>query len=190
MAPRFDCDLAGATANSYVCLAEADDIASNIPGGEAWRALSLDEKVLSMITATTWLETLDYVGTRCKDSQALKWPRLGGVCDGVTSDCAGIPFKIKQTEVLLAIKYTQEPNSFPGAGGGNTAPSGTYVKRQKIGSLEVEYDQFNNNFGSSCDDCDSPQIIQSFPWIDEYLGCWVTGGVLSGGSGLILRVRS
>ena len=50
-----------------------------------------------------------------------------------------------------------------------SAPSGTFTKRQKLGELEIEYAQFNNNVGSSCDDCDNPQIIQSFPWIDDLL---------------------
>ena len=191
MAPTLDATLSGTKSNSYITLEQALFLARNIPGGEAWIATPEDDRNLSLITATAWLETLNYVGDRCNASQALKWPRSGGVCDGVTSDCNGIPLKIQKAEVVLAIKYVESPASFPGAGGGDSAPSGTYVKRQKIGGLEIEYDQFNTNFGSSCDDCDNPQIIQSFPWIDDLLGCWIQGGALgSGGSGLILRVRS
>ena len=191
MAPTLDSTLSGATANSYISLAEAVALAANMAGGEEWINKTDDEKNMSLITATSWLETLNFVGDRCTAEQALKWPRKDGVCDGVTSDCNGIPLKIQKSEVILAIKYVESPASFPGSGGGNSSPAGTYVKRQKIGSLEIEYDQFNDNFGSSCDDCDNPQIIQSFPWIDDLLGCWLQGGALgAGGSGLILRVRS
>ena len=49
MAPRFDCELGGVTANSYICIDVADDIASNLAGGEAWRAKDLEEKVISLM---------------------------------------------------------------------------------------------------------------------------------------------
>ena len=40
MAPTLDCTLGGATANSYVCLSDAEQIAANIPGGDEWIALT------------------------------------------------------------------------------------------------------------------------------------------------------
>ena len=184
MAPRFDCVLGGPTSNSYICVDAADDIASNLPGGEAWSAEASADKEISLIEATRWLETLDYYGDRCSPSQRLKWPRLGAQCDGVTSDCASIPYKIQEAEALLAIKYLENPSSFPGAGGGNNAPSGTFTKRQKLGDLEIEYAQFNNSIGSSCDDCDNPPIFQSFPWLEAVLGCWIFS--ISSGAGYVL----
>ena len=189
MAPRFDCELGGVTANSYICIEIADDIASNLAGGEAWRAKDLEEKVISLMEATRWLETLDYRGDRCSPSQRLKWPRLGAECDGVTSDCASIPYAIQEAEVVLAIKYSDSPSSFPGVGGGNTAPTGTYVKRQKLDVLEIEYDEFSNPESSSCDSCGDPSIIQSFPWLRDLLGCWVTG-IATGDNKMIRLYRN
>ena len=185
----LDATLGGPTANSYVRLAEAGAIATNLPGGADWMAKSQDEKELSLITATRWLETLNYVGARCDGTQRLKWPRSGSkaVCDGVQADCTMIPPIIKEAEVILAIAYVDSPSSFPGAGGGSNAPSGTYVKRQQLGELSIEYAQFNNNVGSSCDDCDNPQIIQSFPWIDDLLGCWLDMGPSSGAGFVLTR---
>ena len=81
-----------------------------MPGGGEWAALDEDEKNLSLIQATRWLETLDYGGDRCKASQRLKWPRSGAECDGVTSDCSGIPYVIQEAEVILAISYSEKPN--------------------------------------------------------------------------------
>ena len=189
MAPRLNADIGGPDSTSYIDLAGADALAVNLPGGEEWMAQDLDTKALSLITATNWMETLNYVGERCSNTQSLKWPRGGAkaVCDDMTATCDMIPRKIKQTEVLLAIKYTESPSSFPGGGGGSNAPSGTFVKRQQLGELSIEYAQFNNNVGSSCDDCDNPQIIQSFPWIDDYLGCWLDMGPSSGAGFVLTR---
>ena len=185
----LDATLGGETSNSYVDLATAVAIARMFPGGDDWVAKTDEEKELSLITATRWLETLDYVGDRCSGTQRLKWPRSGAkaVCDGVQADCTFIPPIIKEAEVILAIAYVDSPSSFPGAGGGSIAPSGTFTKRQKLGELDIEYAQFSNNVGSSCDDCDNPQIIQSFPWIDDLLGCWLNMGPSSGAGFVLTR---
>jgi hypothetical protein len=185
----LDATLGGETSNSYVDLATAEAIAVMLPSGDDWVAKPEAEKELSLITATRWLETLNYVGDRCSGTQRLKWPRSGAkaVCDGVQADCTFIPPIIKEAEVILAIAYVDSPSSFPGAGGGSSAPSGTFTKRQKLGELEIEYAQFNNNVGSGCDDCDNPQIIQSFPWIDDLLGCWLNMGPSSGAGFVLTR---
>jgi len=173
MAPVLDATLGGEFSNSYVDQADAEAIASNIVGGDVWITLTDDEKVFSLIQATFWLETLDYQGTRCSGTQRLKWPRQNATCDGVVADCSYVPYKLKEAEVMLAIKYTESPSSFPGAGGGSNAPSGTFTKRQKLGELEIEYAQFNNSVGSSCDDCDNPPILNAFSWLEAVLGCWL-----------------
>ena len=188
MAVTLDATLSGATSNSYIDMTTAVAIAANIPGGSDWVLLTEEERNLSLIVATRWLETLTYGGDRCKATQRLKWPRSGVSCDGIVSDCAGIPYRIQEAEVTLAIKYTTDPSLFPGEGSGGAA-QGTYVKRQKLGSLEVEYDQYQGSSVTSCDNCNDPKIITAFPWLKDLLGCWIGGGV-SGGVGLMLRVRS
>lgn len=185
----LDATLGGPTSNSYVDLAEAEAIAGMLPGGADWVAKPQAEKELSLVSATRWLETLDYKGARCAGTQRLKWPRSGdkAVCDGVHAHCTSIPPIIKEAEVILAIAYVESPSSFPGAGGGSNAPSGTYVKRQQLGELSIEYAQFNNNVGSSCDDCDQPEIMRAFPWIDDLLGCWLDMGPSSGAGFVLTR---
>ena len=189
MAVTLDATLGGNQSNSYVTLANAEGIAGMMPGGDTWIALTEDEKNMSLIQATRWLETLDYRGDRCKSSQRLKWPRSGAECDGVTSDCLGIPYPIQEAEVVLAIEYSTNSNSFPGGGIGNNAPTGTYVKRQKIDVLEIEYDEFSNPESSSCDSCGDPAIIQAFPWLRDLLGCWVTG-IATGDNKMIRLYRN
>ena len=174
MAVTLDATLSGSTSNSYITLATAEQIAANLPGGSAWIDKTAEPKNLSLIQATRWLETLNYKGDRCKASQRLKWPRKDAVCDGVTSDCSGIPYSVQEAEVALAIQYDSKPNSFPGSGSGGSAPTGTYVKRQKLDVLEIEYDEFSNPESSTCDTCGSPAIIQAFPWLADLLGCWAS----------------
>ena len=188
----LDATLAGATSNSYVDAQEAQGIANTLPFGTDWAAETLEDREFALIVATRWLETLNYGGERCKTTQRLKWPRKDAKCDGVTSDCAGIPYTIKEAEVILAWQYIQEPKSFPGFGGsaGDSAPSGTYIKRQKIDVLEIEYDQFNSNqYNDDCNDCTLPAILQEFPWLADLLGCWL-GTNSTGGNRLIRLFRN
>ena len=189
MAVTLNAVLGGPQANSYVTMADAVGIAENMPGGGEWVALDEELRNLSLIQATRWLETLTYSGDRCTTTQRLKWPRQGGVCDGVTSTCDVIPHRVREAEVSLAMIYTTDPGKFPGGGGGGGAAAGTYVKRQKLGSLEIEYDQYSGTSVTSCDNCSDPAIFTAFPWLKDLLGCWIGGGV-SGGVGLMLRVRS
>lgn len=188
----LDATLAGPTSNSYVDLAEATAIADNFPFGVEWRATDPTELEQALIISTRWLETLNYEGERCKSTQRLKWPRQKAFCDDVEATCSGIPYQIKETEVILAWQYIQEPKNFPGFGGsaGDSAPAGTYVKRQKIDVLEIEYDQFNENqYNDDCSDCSLPAILQEFPWIKDLLGCWL-GNVSTTGNRLIRLFRN
>ena len=189
MAVTLDATLKGATSNSYVDMTEAVAMAANIPGGGEWAALGEEERNLSLIVATRWLETLTYSGDRCAATQRLKWPRSGASCDGITSTCDAIPYQIKEAEVTLAIGYTDTPGKFPGSGSGGAA-QGTFVSRQKLGSLEIEYEQYAGTTVTTCDNCNDPAIISAFPWLRDLLGCWLGGNSVSGGVGLMYKVRS
>jgi len=188
----LDATLGGSSSNSYVDLAEADAIAANLPFSAEWAALTDDEKTNGLIVATRWLETLNYNGDRCTTTQRLKWPRKGAECDGQVSVCTEIPYTIKEAEVILAYQYVLDPKSFPGFGGagGDAAPAGTYIKRQKIDVLEIEYDQFSSNqYNEDCTDCTLPAILQEFPWLADLLGCWL-GTNSSSGNRLIRLFRN
>ena len=183
----LDATLSGPASNSYVDLLFANEYSSNQPWAAKWDVLTDDEKIVALITATQWMETLSYAGNRCDVSQRLAWPRANASCDGVPSTCAEIPYSIRRTEVELAYQAHLNPDAIIGGGGG--AAAGTYVKRQKLGSLEVEYDQYQGTTVTSCDSCNDPVVLSKFTWVKDYIGCWLAGGV-SGGVGLMLRVRS
>ena len=182
----LDATLSGSTSNSFVDLAFADTYAANQSWGDKWAVLTDDQKIIALITSTQWMETLKYAGNRCDVSQRLAWPRANASCDGVLATCSAIPYSIQRTEVELAYQAHLNPDAVIGGGGG--AAAGTYVKRQKLGSLEVEYDQFEGTSLTSCDNCNDPIVLTKFPWIKGYISCWLTG--ISGGVGLMLRVRS
>ena len=123
--------------------------------------------------------------------QALAWPRHNVECEGETATCDYIPAVIKETQVLIAYNFCNNPSLIPGApGSGDSAPTGTYTKRQKLGDLEIEYAQFTNNaFNDECNTCDDPYLIQTFPWLADMLGCWL-GAQTTGKGRIIGRVRS
>ena len=180
----FDATLGGSTATSYVSIAEADALLTNTRYNKTWQSNTEAQKSEYLVSATFWLDTLDYVGTRCSPStdnsalpQALKWPRSGATCDGVEATCAFIPNEIKQTTAILAANLSANPEAITGpiGGSGGSAPAGTFVKRQKLDVLEIEYDQFSNPESSTCDTCGDPALIQAYPWIKDLLKCWVKG---------------
>ena len=172
-------------------LENADSIASNAPFAAEWAAASEDDRDVALITATRWMETLVYPGTRTKASQRLSWPHNGAECDGVTSDCLGIPYPIQEAQVILAYEWIKVPGSFPGRGSGSgSTQAGVYVSMQKLGDLQQEFTEYSNPQSNSCDTCGEPATISSFPWLKDLLKCWYKGDGLTNGSGLMLRVRS
>ena len=184
--------MGGSTATSYISIEEADALLFNTRYNTTWQGNTEAEKSQHLVSATMWLETMSWAGTRCHPStddaalpQALAWPRSGASCDGIEATCGFIPAQIKRATAILAAELTSNPGAINGGGG---AAQGTYVKRQKLGSLEVEYDQYDGSSITSCDNCNDPAVITAFPWLKDLLGCWVGG--LSGGVGLMLRVRS
>jgi len=186
----LDATLAGTQSNSYVTLENANGIAANLSFATKWAAATEDARSVALITATRWMETLTYQGVRCKPSQRLSWPRDGAQCDGVTSDCSGIPYPIQEAEVILAYQWISSPSSFPDQGSGGSTPPGVFVSMQKLGDLEQQFTEYSNPQNSSCDSCGEPAIISAFPWLKDLLKCWYRGNGLVNGSGLMLRVRS
>ena len=195
----FDSTLSGSTATSYISVERADAIFTDTLDYATWDGFTEDQKKQGLNAATMWLETLSYGGSRCgipsaddpTRPQSLLWPRSGVTCEGYTASCDLIPYKIERAEALIALQLIQNPGAIiPEGGSGGGAAAGTYVKRQKLGSLEIEYDQYAGTTVTSCDNCADPKIFTAFPWLKDLLGCWLEMGGVSGGVGLMLRVRS
>lgn len=73
----LDATIAGAAANSYLTVAEADARAANDPiSGETWQAAALDEKERALVTATDDVDIfMRPAGSPFVATQALLFPR-------------------------------------------------------------------------------------------------------------------
>jgi hypothetical protein len=171
----IDATIGGSSANSYVTLAEADAYAANQQWEATWLAFTDDQRNAALITATSWLQTLDWSGTKCNPAsddvtlrQRLDWPRSGVTCEGTTASCTMIPWEVQTAQVELAFQFAQDPNLILGSTGGSTPGP---VKRQKLDVLEVEY--YEGGAGASIG---SGNLLTQVPWLANWLGCWYGNG--------------
>ncbi|BEV35857.1 DnaT-like ssDNA-binding protein [Synechococcus sp. M16CYN] len=181
---NLDSSLSKESSNSYVDQVFADEYAANQPWADKWAALTDDQKAMSLIRATSWMETLNYSGSRCTTTQRLSWPRTNASCDGVPATCDVIPYSIRRAEVELAWQAHQNPNAIMSSD--DSASVGTYAKHQDSDSSIVEHDQCQ---GISVTDCKDLSVITAFPWIKWLIGSWI-GNEINDNVSFVLRLRS
>jgi hypothetical protein len=163
MAPVLVATLAGATSNSYITVADASVYFDNRLDAADWAAASADNKAASLITATGWLDTLDFYGDRSATTQALKWPRIDVTCDGIEADATFIPREIKDATCETALALLRNPTMLRGV---VTAP-GSY-EEVELGELRVKY--------RGQGEVESMQTItDALPWLRSFLKCWAKG---------------
>lgn len=163
MTVTLDATLAGANANSYISVADATTYFGNRLDSADWVAASADDKAASLITSTSWLETLEYYGERSSTTQALKWPRTDAECDGIEADATFIPRDIKTATCEVALALLRNPTMLRSV---VTAP-GSYDEVE-LGELRVKYRE-----QGSMESMQS--ITDALPWIQSYLKCWARG---------------
>ena len=161
MAAVINATLSSASANSYVTLAEADSYFETIPDSSTWTTKTTDQKNRALISATRWIDSLNFYGDRCDNGQALKWPRTDVSCDGVEADATYIPADIQAATAETAQALITTPTLMRGS----TTGPGAYDKVE-LGDLKVEYR--SSDAVSSVD-----SIIDVLPWLKSYLRCWV-----------------
>jgi hypothetical protein len=160
---------------SYITVAEADAYFATAPNGPTWAALSTEEKETALTAATRQLETLCWKGEVCDAAQLLAWPRAieaSGCCPAI--ECSVIPSQLVMAEAELALALHQNPNAI--IGGSSGAAAGTYVSKQKLGDLEVEYRAFPAMGGMDSYEglAKAPLLVQKFPWLKDLLQCFAT----------------
>ena len=166
---------------SYVQRTDANTYFATSFNDAAWTALSDAQKDLALQVATRNLETLQWYGTKCDADQALQWPRevaADGSCDATV--CTTIPDKLVEATCELALKLHSNQSVF--IDGPDSGTTGTYVSKQKLGELEVEYEEFDGAKSVST----GPKIIVLFPWLKELLRCYAKVGSQT----IMLAVRS
>lgn len=131
----LDATVGGASANAYATVPAAETAASYRVGGNAaaWLALTPDQKIQTLVTATRDIDTVTFAGARASSTQALEWPRTG---TGYSSTL--LPAPLVAATIELALSYARV--FAPGATETDVlTPSTASVKREQVGSVEVEY---------------------------------------------------
>lgn len=164
MAATIDATLQGASANSYVTLAEADAYFQTVPHDEHWTG-SDDAKNRVLITATRYLDNFEYYGTRCTTTQALKWPRKDYKVDGVEIKCTFIPEQVKNATFELAHVLLYKGEALVGT----TGTQGTY-DQVELGDLKVKFKESSQTPGVI------NNILDVYPWLESFLGAYMKSG--------------
>ena len=165
MAATINATLKSETANSYVTLAEADAYFETVPSSTTWDDKSDDSKIRSLISATRWIDTLNFYGDRCDTSQALSWPRNNYHVDRVELTCSVIPADIKYAAYELARALANDTDSITGT----TGDKGLY-EEVELGDLKVKYNTASQATGTV------NNVFDIYPWLQSYLGAYCLGG--------------
>ena len=165
MAATIHATLKGESSNSYATLADANSYFETSPDDSTWTNKSDDQKNRALISATRWIDSLNFYGDRCDQGQALKWPRNNYEVDNVELVCTAIPNNIKYAEYELARALANETDAITG----NKGTDGTY-EEVKLGELEVKYNTDSQGVGTI------NNVFDVYPWLQSYLGAYCLGG--------------
>ena len=163
--PTVDSTVKGASANSYVTVAEATTYLDNHKRSAElalWTAASDDDKARAVIAATTHVDSYyEFVGYRTTTTQALKWPRAGVMTrDGdAYLDQDTIPQLLKDAVCEQAFVEVQSDRA---------ADSSTCgIHRVKADVLEVEFDGIESQEQKVVADIVAAMLDA---WIEGYTG--------------------
>ena len=165
MAATINATLQSETANSFVTLAEANTYFETVPSSTDWDNKTDDAKNRALISATRWIDTLNFYGDRCDADQALSWPRNNYHVDRVELACSAIPNDIKYATYELANALANDTDSITGT----TGDTGLY-ESVKLGEMEVKYNTSSQATGTV------NNVFDVYPWLQSYLGAYCLGG--------------
>jgi len=129
----IDATVGGATANSFVTLAEAEAYHAARLHNDIWVSTGNTAKERTLIWATRMLSGLSFRGSVVSTDQKLPWPRSGLLDpDGRVVSAQAIPDAVKEAASELAFLLLE---------GDRTKKSGPEgLRRVKLGDLEIEAD--------------------------------------------------
>jgi len=192
--------LGSATDNSYLSLAEAEALANQSPADLVWKTETDDtKKEQALVSATKWMDTLDYVGSKCDPAQPLKWPRQNAACGDYSYGCSDFPPQVEEATFMVANTLLGDPNyiigSIPGSGGsGGGGTPGELIpgipnadlQKLKLDVMEITWKEDACSSSSS----GGVLVLEKFPQVGQMLGCLTVSVAVQGDSRLMLRVRS
>ena len=109
MAISIDATVGGASANSYITLADANSIVEGLVADDdvaAWEGSSNDNKNRALYTAAVRVDRERFLGARVTNTQALQWPRQGVRKPDtyINTYSIGFPFRIS-TDYFSETEY-------------------------------------------------------------------------------------
>lgn len=157
---------------SYANVNEADEYLNATISATVWRAETDEEqKARALISATRWIDTLEFIGEKSQPDQALQWPRTG--IEGVDEYIEPIEVDyatIELANMLLIDPALQTTLSTVGI---------SETKRLKAGSVEIEYFRGSTTLSSN--------LVTLLPFpksILDILRPYLSGQLFAGGFGL------
>jgi len=165
VAATINATLSSASANSYVTLDEANTYFETVPNSSTWDNKTDDQKNRALISATRWIDGLNFYGDRCDNGQALKWPRNNYHVDRVELTCSTIPAPIKFATYELARALANDTDAIINT---ENDPEELY-QEVELGDLRVKY---KDNIPTETIN----NIFDVYPWLQSYLGPYILGG--------------
>ena len=112
MAIVIDATSAGASANSYATITEAEAyFAANLAFSAVWTAMEGDEKAARLVRAAQAIDRLEFVADRYVVNQALQFPRS-------TQEAAMIPETVKRAQCEMVIHLYADADAATGRSSG------------------------------------------------------------------------
>jgi hypothetical protein len=136
MSTIIDATIGGASANSYVTLAEATAYFATRLYVDDWAAAASDTaREQALIMAARRIDEEDFIGYRASSTQSLKWPRL----NAQKPDSFAY---YEATEIPQLVKVAQFEYALLFVGSDETAQSDlANYKKVKVGPIEIELNQ-------------------------------------------------
>ena len=117
MAITIDATVGGASANSYITLADANSIIEGLVADDdvvAWGNSTDDQKNRALFSSTQRIDREKFLGARVADTQALEWPRSGVRKPDTYTNLYGLSFPNRlvadyylDTEIPDRVKHAQ-----------------------------------------------------------------------------------
>ncbi len=109
MSVTIDATAGGASANSFITLAEATSYLEARLNTDAWDAATTDTQNRALVEATREISNKEFIGTRATDTQALSWPRWYATNPdspaGWYYDSNVVPDRVKNATAELAFQF-------------------------------------------------------------------------------------
>lgn len=166
----IDATVGGATANSFVTLAEAQSYMDGRLNESSWESATPDTQNRALVEATRWLSSKQWGGARASSTQALQWPRFwaenpdamfGG---NIWFDSTIIPQRVKDATCELALQFVKAGTSDVAA----LDPKQNVIEKT-VGPLTTRYSDPNVR----------PQGLTAYPSVMRYVGMMITGNANS-----------